>query len=321
MRKLRSSTPGRVALVLMLWAGVSLAQTPAKAPLDAELQRIETAFDYGKYAEVLEAVPRRIDAGDLSDEARRTLYQLAGLAAFNLDRTDEARRNFQHLLRLEPDHELDPFRVPPPAIEFLEATRASMAEELDAIREQLEQRRVEDQAEATERERERKELDQLRAELAELNARVTERVVERHHLLVNFMPFGLGQFQQGRHGVGIGLAVAQGALAATSVVAYASRWSLRENVTETVQGRIGEDPFERTIWMLPAARREADELWAVVQFATGAAFYLAWVYGVIDALIHHRDVVPISMAPPPEGPRFHFQPAQGGGHAGFTLHF
>lgn len=320
MRMRGRYSAGLLALILLSWPLVGRAQTP-KPAVDAELQRIETAFDYGKYAEVLESVPRRIDAGNLSEEARRTLYQLAALAAFNLDRHDEARRNFQHLLRLDPDHELDPFRVPPPAIELLETTRDDMAEELEAIRQQLELRRAQELANADARESERKELDQLRAELAELNARVTERVVQRHHILVNFMPFGLGQFQQGRHGVGVGLAVAQGALAATSVVAYATRWTLRENVTETVQGRIGQDPFERTIWMLPASRRESDEIWAVVQVATGAAFYLAWAYGVIDALIHHRDIVPLSKAPAPEGPRFHLQPAPGGGHAGFTLHF
>src|SRR5690606_14880548 len=210
MKSVRHHITGPFSLIVMLWTGIALAQAP-KAPLDAELQRIETAFDYGKYADVLEAVPRRIEAGNLSEESRRTLYQLAALAAFNLDRPDEARRNFQQLLRLDPDHELDPFRVPPPAIELLETTREAMAEELIAIREQLELRRAQETAEAEARESEREELDQLRAELAELNARVTERVVQRHHILVNFMPFGLGQFQQGRHGVGIGLAVAQGA--------------------------------------------------------------------------------------------------------------
>src|SRR5690606_7498056 len=122
MRMLRRLTPGRLALVLLMWTGLSIAQAP-KLPVDAEFQRIETAFDYGKYAEVLEAVPRRIEAGNLSEEARRTLFQFAALAAFNLDREDEARRNFQQLLRLDPDHELDPFRVPPPAIELLETTR------------------------------------------------------------------------------------------------------------------------------------------------------------------------------------------------------
>lgn len=310
--------PGSLGLLLLLLAAPSAAQGPVPDP---EVHRIETAFDYGKYAEVLEAVPRRIEGGSLSDDARQTLHQLAALAAFNLDREEDARRHFQHLLRLDPDHELDPFRVPPPAIELLESTRAAMSEELATLRQQLETRRAEQLAASSAREQERRELEQLRLELAELNARVTQRVIQRNHILVNFMPFGLGQFQQERQGVGIGLAVAQGALAATSIVAYATRWSLRETVTEVIEGRIGEDPFTRTIWMLPTARRDEDELWATVQYATGVAFFAAWAYGIVDALLQHRDITPLSRAPEPAGLRLHVAPTAGGAHAGFTLQF
>src|SRR5690606_42086860 len=119
MKSVRHHITGPFSLIVMLWTGIALAQAP-KAPLDAELQRIETAFDYGKYADVLEAVPRRIEAGSLSGESRRTLYQLAAPAAFHLDRPDAARRNFQQPLRLDPDRALDPFRVAPPATRLAE---------------------------------------------------------------------------------------------------------------------------------------------------------------------------------------------------------
>ena len=82
---------------------------------EAEVASIRASFEYGKYAEVLERAGARIDRGDLRDEELAELHRLAGLSAFNLNRLDDASRHFKALLRLEPDHSLDPFVVPPPA--------------------------------------------------------------------------------------------------------------------------------------------------------------------------------------------------------------
>jgi len=311
----------RAALWLLLaLAPEALAQTTFDRATAAELRRIETDFEYGKYDQVLAASTARLEQGALADAERLELHRLAALAAFNLNRQGDSRAHFRSLLRLDPDHTLDPFRVPPPAIALLDATRAELGAELDGIRRRkaaLEAARAEEEAA---RRRERSELEQLRAELTELSDRVTVRVVERHHILVNFIPFGMGQFQQGRHGMGLTLAVSQGALAATSVVAYATRWGLRERVTERISGRLGEDPFVRDLWLLPTARRAEDELWAVVQYTAGIAFFAGWALGIVDALLNHRDVESIE---PPAALETTLQvaPLPGGVSAGLTLRF
>ena len=46
------------------------------------------------------------------------------------------------------------------------------------------------------------------------------RTVEKRNFLVNFVPFGAGQFQQGRTSLGIVFAAGEGALAVTSIIAY-----------------------------------------------------------------------------------------------------
>lgn len=315
----------RTALCIALClAAPARAQSQFDRATAAELRRIETDFEYGKYEQVLESSNLRLGQGALSDAERLELHRLAALAAFNLQRTDEARAHFRSLLRLDPDHSLDPFRVPPPAIALLDQTRAELSAELAVIRERITAQESERAAQEAMRQQERTELEQLRAEITELNERVQVRVVERQHILTNFVPFGVGQFQQGRNSTGVGLAVSQGALAATSIIAYATRWSLRERVTETITGRLGEDPFVRELWLLPSARRAEDELWAVVQFTSGIAFFAVWAIGVVDALLHHRDVESI-MAPdaasPAPGASLHVTPLEGGGAAGLTLRF
>lgn len=315
----------RAALWLLLaLATPALAQTPFDRATATELRRIETDFEYGKYEAVLASSTARLEQGALSDAERLELNRLAALAAFNLGRTQEARAHFRSLLRQDPDHSLDPFRVPPPAIALFDSVRTELGAELVTIRERKASQEMARAEEAAARLRERSELEQLRAELTELNDRVKVRTVERHHILINFMPFGMGQFQQRRNGMGVGLAVSQGALAATSVVAYATRWSLRQRVTEPVSGRLGEDPFVRELWLLPNARRAEDELWAVVQFTSGIAFFAAWALGTVDALLHHRDIESIEPVPPDAlspGVSLHVVPVGDGASVGLSLRF
>lgn len=320
-----------MACVLLMLPLAALAQGN-DLQAQAELKRIETDFEYGKYDQVLESAEARLELGALDDEVRCELHRLAGLSAFNLEKPDQAERNFRHVLRLDPDYTLDPFRVPPPAIELFDQVRRGMAAELPELRARKAAREAAQREEEASRLRERSELEALRTQLDELNRRVTVRYVERQNRLVNFMPLGLGQFQQGRVGVGVGLAVGQGALAATSVLAYVARWSLRETVVEEINGRVGEDVYRREAWLLPSARKGEDEMWAAIQLSTGFAFFGAWAFGIIDALIHHKDMVqsePVEVAPseappsalPLQAPRLDITLLPGGAAAGLSVRF
>src|SRR5690606_36265444 len=105
-----------------------------------------------------------------------------------------------------------------PVIEFQDALRQKLAPELEQIRQarELEQAR----RQAAEAEAERVRLEEERRRLAELPRRVTTETIERRSFFVNFVPFGAGQFQQGRTELGLWLASLEGATASVSIVAF-----------------------------------------------------------------------------------------------------
>jgi hypothetical protein len=246
------------------------------------------------------------------------LHKLAGLSAFNLHRLDEAERHVAALLRLDPDFSLDPFVYPPPAVAFVEKQRRAMAAELEFLREQRRQREAAAKAAAEERAALARQTEQQKKALEEMSRQITVRTVEKHSVLVNFVPFGAGQFQEGRVGVGIGFAVAEGVLAVVSIVGYFVYGSLITTRTLQVDNFPGTTIVQTGI---PASLAGEAQTWRVVKVTSGASFYAVYVAGVLDALLHyqaevvrtHVETLPASAPPPdPSAPRVELAPAPHG---------
>lgn len=333
-----------IALWLVLWhPTVSLAQENAGDP---EVAALRASFDYGKYAEVLDRAGARIDRGGLSEDELVELHKLAGLAAFNLGRTEEASRHLRALLRLDPDFSLDPFVVPPPAVAFMESIKSDMGNELEFLRQERRLRQEREKAEAERRERERVEAEVLRRRAEELAGQVTIRTVEKRNFLVNFVPFGAGQFQQGRNSLGIVFAATEGALAVTSVISYFAYESLFEERTIELDNVLDEDgKASITVRFIPTNRERQRDTWQLLKLASAAGFYTIYALGVVDALYHHEDqvvrtTVETRDAPEGDSPRSDFSltsprrpriprpaaslglyPTAGGLGAAFTLSF
>jgi hypothetical protein len=184
-------------VVLGLWVpGAPLAEEWK----DEAVSGLRSSYEYGRYAEVLERAAARIDRGRLGEQDLVELHKLAGLSAFHLHRGDEAERHFRALLRLDPDFHLDPFAVPPPAVTYLDTLRGEMEAELEQVRQERRLRLERERQDVERRERERVEGEEQRRRLELMSRQVTVRVVEKHSVLVNLIPFGAGQFQQGRTG-------------------------------------------------------------------------------------------------------------------------
>lgn len=286
-----------IALALVCGSSPALSQ-PGGGGADPEIARAKTDFQYGNYAEALKRASERIDRGNLSDAELIELHKYAGLSAFYLKQKPEAQRHLWALLQLEPDYSLDPFVVPPPAIAFFDALRKERAGQLDQIREER-RRRAERIRETQERERARVEAEQQRRQLEEL-ARQAARV-RPQNLAVNFLPFGAGQFQQGRTNVGIIFAATEGVLALTSIAAYFAYDSLLREQSITLDERLTPDGTymlsERGIPTNPIDRRHQAIVWRNVKYISGGAFWVTYAVGVIDALIHHKSQ--LVLAPPP----------------------
>src|SRR5262249_42930432 len=131
-----------------------------------------------------------------------------------------ANRHFAALLRVDPDYSLDPFLAPPPALRAFETVRAQMVRELAGIREAhhrlAEIAAQEKQARA---ETDRHQASQ-RAQLEAQARLASTRQASAKSWWVDFIPFGAGQFQQGRTGVGIAFATSEIVLLAASLASF-----------------------------------------------------------------------------------------------------
>ncbi len=307
--------------LVLLWAGAPPAAPPGDEALRADLAALAAAYDYGRYAEVLARANARIDGVGLNANALVELHKLAGLSAFNLHRLDEAERHVAALLRLDPDFSLDPFVYPPPTVAFVESQRRAMAAELEFLREQRRQREAAAKAAAEERAALAQQTEAQRRAIEEMSRQITVRTVEKHSVLVNFVPFGAGQFQEGRVGAGTGFAVAEGVLAVVSIVGYFVYGSLI--TTRTIQVETFPGTTQTIVQTgIPAARAGEAQTWNVVKVSSGIGFYAVYVAGVLDALLHYQaEVVTTHIeklgpapGPPadPSAPRVELMPAPRG---------
>jgi len=315
---------GVVALWLLLFASPVLAQQ-GRAPGEAsDLAAVQSEFEFGHYRDVLERAERRIDRGAVDDASLAQWHKLAGLAAFNLKRNEQAQRHIAALLRIDPDFALDPFVYPPTAVAFVEKQRTALAAELDRIRAE---RRAADAAAkraAEERAALAREAEEQRRQIEQMSRQVTVRTVERRSFLVNFVPFGAGQFQQGRVAAGTGFAIAESLLAITSIVAYFAYGSMIETRTVTLDNRAG-GPVTITETGIPANRAEEANVWRTLKIGAGLGFYGVWAAGVADAIIHHQDPVVTTRVetppPPPPPPQARIGPGPGMLGASVTVRF
>jgi tetratricopeptide (TPR) repeat protein len=304
-------------LLGLLASGAARAQQESTQPTDPAVAALSSSYEYGKYAEVLEWARERIDLGRLTEADLVTLHKLAGLSAFNLNRMSDAAQHFRALLRLDPDFNLDPFMVPPPTVAYLDDLRRQMAAELDLMRQKQQLRQ----------QQERVEAEEQRRRLETLTRQVTVRQVEKRSFLVNFVPFGAGQFHQGRSGVGTLLASSEGALAVTSLISFFAYEALYVSDSVEVDGVRG--PTRVSVRYIPTERKAQAETLQLMKWGSAIGFYVVYALGVTDSLLHHQDQVvqtstetlPPAASTPPPRVQLHIYPTSGGAGAGLTLPF
>lgn len=256
-------------------------------PAPVTLPTVQRAFEHGRFAEVLRDAEQAL-TGALPAE-QPDLHQLAALAAFNLGEQERSDSHFRALLRLVPDHALDPYSIPPPVLRRFEQLRKGMEPELLTVRRQ-EQSLREAQL-ALERERARgAELAQQHArELEAQRQRTAEatRLASAYRPLVTWLPFGAGQFQQGRRTAGTVLAISEGTLALGSIASFLTYHVLLDRRTIQVEGENG--PRVVTERGIQPAFQERMRAWRTVNLITTAGFFGLWLAGAAEATLHEPD--------------------------------
>lgn len=317
----------RLTLVCVLLALPAFAQQVVP---ERELEIIQSLYDAGKYADAAKRADESLGVANFTDVQRVRLHEIAALSAFNLGDGKGAQAAFLQLLRVNPDYILDPFAVPPPAIKLFEQVRRENTDALNLVRQQIALRLEQDKRAAAERERLRLEQDERRRKAEFLANEIKVRTIEQRPLAVNFIPFGAGQFQQGRLGAGVAFAVSEGLMAVLSVVSFFAIEALFQDITLRWTDRKtanGTGVYETTVRQIPQSRRTERDVWTGIKYGTGIAFYALWAVGVGDALWRHQDEVvtekkePVTPAASVPTARLRIFPTNGGLGAGVTIGF
>jgi tetratricopeptide (TPR) repeat protein len=187
-------------------------------------------------------------------------HVILGACEFETGDKPTAHDEFEKALDIDPDRQLSGLSFSEGAIELYEATKT-----------QVHKRNAE---EAT------------RLQRAESNQRVQDFLnnivlVESHSYTLNFVPFGVGQFQNGQRRKGLALAIGEGATFSTSVVIFGYLVN-----KYGISGTVSNIQDAQTVRRLQQ-----------VEIGTGAAFYGLWFYGIVDALLHYKSATEIQTDP------------------------
>jgi hypothetical protein len=271
--------------VIALLAALALVA----APSSPALKRARDRFEFGSFGEAAAIVRGWLGehpdvAGDEGIEA----YRMLGIAELKLGDDAQARSAFVSLLSLDPDHALDPFLVEPRVVEFFDRVKKEHEPALAPLRERRraldEQRRLADEA--------KRRLftdEQARTGPPTRVVRVQERLY-----LLNWVPFGAGQYQNGDRAKGTAIAAAQVALGALNLGAI------------LFHNQIAQDPGRRCSPSQPSgcsrppytdADRRLMSRADVVKYTSAGLFWAVYAYGVIDAHLRYVPRVETEITP------------------------
>jgi hypothetical protein len=249
-----------------------LVALPAIARADSVPERFDRGtaeFEHKNFGNVIQILKDLLyPAVQLTNEDDIVAaHEMLGLSYFYVGEKEKASEEFTLLLYLRPRHRLDPFLVPPPAVAFFDRiwNDPVMKEKLEKI----EKERKEKERLDTEKKKEKPPRTVVR--------RIYMQSQEEHHSrFLTFLPFGIGQFQNGQTTKGILLASGGGLALVTNVTCLGLLYGLRK---QDVNGnRYYED--------VPLA-----EALEIVTYVSFGVFLATWAYGVIDASIYFEPVV------------------------------
>jgi hypothetical protein len=261
--------PGLIFLTILF-------QAPLPPTATEELQRGKNAYDRGEFGRAVEII-RPLLYPDLRLQTENHIvlgHRILGVAYLFERNESEAKVEFRKLLQLAPDYHFDPLLDPPEVVDFFNVIRKEYTAELS----QLEARRRDIEKA---RKRDLEECEKVRAGPA-----VIEKRFGRNSFAMNFVPFGAGQFQNGHRTKGWIFFAVEGVLGAASVAAFATNFgvyglhpqrSCRHDVGDTA---CRADDVDHTA-------EDRSRLLTQAQVVTGAMFFGAVVWGIIDAIYYY----------------------------------
>ena len=256
-----------------------------------ELQRGKNAYDRGEFARAVEIIRPLLypEIHLQSDGQIVQAHRILGVAYLFEKKQGEAAQEFRKLLQLIPEYHFDPLLDPPAVVDFFNAVRNDYGAELTL----LESKRK--QAERA-RQRDKEECEKVRAGPAFI-----EKRVGRNSFTVNFLPFGAGQFQNGQRKKGWAFLTAEVVLGAVSVGAFATNLAVYgfrpERRCRYDVGDAGCPTAD-----IDHTEENRSRLLTRVQVASGAMFFAAVAWGMLDAIYYYQPETKLSLTDTPRRP-------------------
>jgi hypothetical protein len=279
-------------------AVVTMSALLALASPTQEFERGRIAFGRGEYLRAMELL-RPLLYPELRLETEGEVVQahrMLGVANLFEGRPAEAKVEFRKLLELRPDYRFDPLLDPPRVVDFFNSVLKEEEDEIAA----LEAKRKKQEAERAAQRRE--EAERLRVATAKVI------LYERHSYVLNFVPFGAGQFQNGQRRKGLAFAGAEVGLAVISVGTFVTnfwlfglqphRRCLQAQPVDAsgVNGKCPDDQVDHS-------DEDLSRNLLRVQVVSGGLFFAVAIWGAIDAIRHfqERERIELETTPAPNG--------------------
>jgi hypothetical protein len=247
-----------IALVLACALGTARAN-PTKNP-QAVLDEGRVAYERGQYGQAVQVIHPllypNIELGN--EESVVEAHRLLALSYLFMTKSGEAEQEATSLLAMRPDYEPDPVVDPPAAVAFFHSIKKKHEDELR----RLQQQQLEEQERLRKDEERRREAARARAERVWV-----QPVIERHHRIIGFIPFGAGQFQNHHLGWGIGFAVSESLIGAAWI-----------GLTIAIDQKYPHG-------VVPIGQHDEANTLANVQLGTAVAFWAVVAWGIIDAQV------------------------------------
>ncbi len=244
-----------------------LAPSPARADEFEDFAGAKNAYEAGEY----ETAVFRFEALMASEPTNKGLIQeihkLLAVSYLFVGNKDGAEAQFIELLTLDPGFDLDQLEFPIDVVDFFTNVKSRHAERFAALaRERAREEEVRRKAEEIRR----------KAELEKLKRNVyLERTTEKSSLVVAFVPFGAGQFQNGHKIKGALFLSSELLLSVTTITTFILHARLRPRSEEPFSSSKEREDYER----LEAGYRISN------QVSLGVLGAVA-VVGIIDALYY-----------------------------------
>lgn len=248
-------------LFLVTWRDVAYAQSP-----EERFREAENTFRFQDYAAAEALLNSLLHPEVLLEDPDQVLKarEYLGACYYWLGNEKRMEEEFTALLIIAPNHRLDPFYYP-----------AELVERLDRLRQRLSELRVI-------RIDDRKEPDD------ESSCLVPKETVIRRSRLVSFIPFGVGQFQNGDYLKGSLFLAGEVLALGANVGSYVAAERLR-----------GADGY------YSASSAKTARTLRVVQYASLGVLAGLAIWGVLDAALNLKseerfvEMVPCHVEPPP----------------------